>query len=413
MANAVEARDLGKRYLVAEGVASYDTARETLAHLVRGGRPQRDELWALRDVDFDVAEGEALGILGRNGAGKSTLLKILTRIAQPTTGVSRTRGRVGALLEVGTGFHPELTGRENVFLSGAILGMRRQEITAKLDWIIAFSGVGSYIDTPVKWYSSGMFVRLGFSVAAHLDADVLVVDEVLAVGDAAFQLQCYERIAELRRAGTTMIFISHDLGSIARLCDRVALISHGELVACGAPADVITAYQDEVTTASVRAVADVGGAPAGTTAHISDVRFLDRDGMDVLHTATGSPLCARVEVDVVEPIADAVIEVFYYSRDGRTLHCQQSTALAGGILVLEPGRQCIEFTCDELGLQPGIYTIGAAVRERLGTGTAGWWYGTRALHVEPGKSVRGNFYAPHQWRWVNALVETERHPADV
>jgi ABC-type polysaccharide/polyol phosphate transport system ATPase subunit len=378
----------------------------------RSGRRHR-EFWALRDLSLDVHRGETLGLIGHNGAGKSTILKLLSRITAPSSGTITLQGRLAALIEVGSGFHPELTGRENVFLSGAILGMRRQEITAKLDRIIAFSGVGSYIDTPVKWYSSGMFVRLGFSVAAHLDADVLVVDEVLAVGDAAFQLQCYERIAELRRAGTTMIFISHDLGSIGRLCDQVALISHGELVACGAPADVITAYQDEVTTASVRAVADVGGAPTGTTAHISDVRFLDRDGTDVLYTATGSPLCARVEIEVVEPIVDAVIEVFYYSRDGRTLHCQQSTALGGGTLMLEPGRQCIEFTCDELGLQPGIYTIGAAVRERLGTGTAGWWYGTRALHVEPGKSVRGNFYAPHHWRWVNALAETERRPADV
>ena len=375
--------------------------------------PRRRDFWAVKNVSFDVRRGETLGLIGHNGAGKSTILKLLSRITAPTSGTITLRGKLAALIEVGSGFHPELTGRENVFLSGSILGMRRQEIAAKLDRIIEFSGVGTFIDTPVKWYSSGMFVRLGFSVAAHLDAEVLLVDEVLAVGDAAFQLQCYERIGELRRAGTTMIVISHDLVSIARLCDRVALISRGQLVASGAPTDVIKRYEQEVTTAAVREVADVAEGPQGITAHIRDVRFVDAAGMDVGRTATGHPLCARVEIDVTASIADAVVEVFYYSRDGRTLHCQQSTALAGGRLALPAGRHGIEFTCDEFGLQPGVYAIGATVRERLACGTAGWWYGTRLLYVEPGKSVCGNFYAPHHWRWAGEPLEAERRPADV
>jgi lipopolysaccharide transport system ATP-binding protein len=183
----------------------------------------RREFWALRDVSFDVQRGEILGIVGPNGAGKSTLFKLLSGITAPTTGEIRYRGRLAALIEVGSGFHPELTGRENVYLSGTILGMRRAEIAAKLDQIVEFAGVREFIDTPTKWYSSGMYVRLGFAVAAHLDPDILLIDEVLAVGDEAFQQQCYERLHVLRSAGTTIVMISHDLRAIEQLCQRALL----------------------------------------------------------------------------------------------------------------------------------------------------------------------------------------------
>jgi lipopolysaccharide transport system ATP-binding protein len=386
--------------------------RYRLDAAARGAGAAGRDFWAVRDISFDVQHGETLGLIGHNGAGKSTILKLLSRITAPTEGTITLNGRLAALIEVGAGFHPDLTGRENIFLSGAILGMRRREIVAKLERIIEFAGVGSFIDMPVKRYSSGMFVRLGFSIAAHLEADILLVDEVLAVGDAAFQMQCYDRINELRRAGTTMIFISHDLPSVARLCDRVALISAGRLAAAGTAAHVIGEYQQLVASAPVREVAGVTPAPHAGAARITNVRFHDEEGGEVLATSTGSRLRARVDVDVEAPVRDAVIEVFYYSRDGRTLHCQQSTALSGDAIDLEPGRRGIEFTCVELGLQPGIYAIGAAIRERHGSGTLDWWYGSRVLFVEPGKSVRGYFYAPHEWRWVGA-AETERHPADV
>ncbi|MDQ4131233.1 MAG: ABC transporter ATP-binding protein, partial [Actinomycetota bacterium] len=212
--NAVEVEALSKRYFLGEDHAAVRNLRETLAagvqRIGRGRRP-REEIWSLKDVNLHIPEGTALGVIGRNGAGKSTLLKILSRITEPTSGVARTRGRVGSLLEVGTGFHPELTGRENIFLNGAILGMPRREIERAFDEIVGFAGVERFLDTPVKRYSSGMYLRLAFSVAAHLEADILLVDEVLAVGDAEFQRKCLGRMASVEREGRTVVFVSHNL----------------------------------------------------------------------------------------------------------------------------------------------------------------------------------------------------------
>ncbi len=379
----------------------------------RAAGPREQDFWAIRNVSFDVPHGETLGIIGHNGAGKSTILKLLSRITTPTSGTITLNGRLAALIEVGSGFHAELTGRENIFLSGSILGMKRREIARKLDRIVEFSGVERFIDMPVKWYSSGMYVRLGFSVAAHLEADILLVDEVLAVGDAAFQARCYDRIAELRRAGTTMLFISHDLTSIARLCDRALLMDHGEIALAGAPADVIRHYQRLVGAAYASHVADATASAQAGAARIANVTFLALDGAAIASTSTGDPLRAAVDIDVASPVHDAVVEVFYYSRDGRALHCQQSTALSGGAITLMPGRRRIEFTCDAMGLQPGVYAIGASIRERSAAGTIDWWYGSRVLEVEPGKPVRGYFYAPHEWRWADAHAAVEHHPADV
>jgi len=213
--------------------------------VVHAVRPPSTVFWALQDVSFSVERGEALGIIGQNGAGKSTVLKLLSNITTPSSGEIRIRGRIALLLEVGSGFHPELTGRENVFLSGSILGMRRAEIARKMELIIDFAEIRDFIDVPVKRYSSGMYVRLGFAIAAHLEADILLLDEVLAVGDAAFQRKCLERAADMRRAGKTIIFISHDLRAVEQLCDRVILMSHGEIVTDGLPEDVIHSYHQQ------------------------------------------------------------------------------------------------------------------------------------------------------------------------
>jgi ABC-type polysaccharide/polyol phosphate transport system ATPase subunit len=363
------------------------------------------DFWAVRHMSFEVARGEALGIIGHNGAGKSTILKLLSQITAPTEGEIRLAGRVSALIEVGSGFHPELTGRENVFLSGSILGMRRREIQAKFDRIVEFAGVGDFIDTPVKWYSSGMYVRLGFSVAAHLEPDILLVDEVLAVGDAPFQSQCLDRLNDLRRSGMTMLFISHDLMSIEKLCDRVALIDKGRLIAHGAPHEVVTTYQHLTANSRVAAMVDAGPPRPDAAACVLSVSFHDERGAEVDGARTGEPLIARVHYSVKSRVNDAVVEVFYYSRDGRVLHCQQSTALAGGELTLLAGRGWIEFTMPGIGLQPGTYAIGATIRERNGSETIDWWYGRTVLDVGPGKAVRGYFYTPHDWRLVVEAID--------
>ena len=225
-------------------------------------RRERNELWALRDVSLQVTEGEAVGIIGRNGAGKSTLLKVLTRITEPTLGVSRTLGRVGALLEVGTGFHAELTGRENVFLNGAIIGMSRREMRRRFDEIVEFAGVEQFIDTPVKRYSSGMYLRLAFAVAAHLDADIMVVDEVLAVGDAEFQRKCLAKMAEVERSGRTILFVSHNIDAIVRLCPRVVWLDHGRLVQDGPTSEVVDAYlASALESETVAVITPESGAP--------------------------------------------------------------------------------------------------------------------------------------------------------
>jgi ABC-type polysaccharide/polyol phosphate transport system ATPase subunit len=243
---AIEFDRISKLYLLGEDLPGRPLAEATIGRVRRlagGGKGRkRDEIWSLRDVSFSVEEGQSLGIIGRNGAGKTTALKILSRITQPTSGLSRTRGRVASLLEVGTGFHPELTGRENVYLNGAILGMTRSDIARRFDDIVEFSGVGRFLDTPIKRYSSGMHLRLAFAVAAHVEPDILLVDEILAVGDAEFQRKCLRRMADVEREGRTVVFVSHDLEAIARLCPTAIWLERGEVQGRGQTGDVVNAY---------------------------------------------------------------------------------------------------------------------------------------------------------------------------
>lgn len=248
MSATIVAEGLSKRYRIGEYKAGYETLRDTLAHTARRALRLEhvdhslEEIWALKDVSFEVEQGQVVGFIGRNGAGKSTLLKLLTQITPPTEGTATIRGRVGSILEVGTGFHPELTGRENTYLNGAILGMKRREIRAKFDEIVEFSGIGKFIDTPVKRYSSGMYVRLAFAVAAHLDPEVLIIDEVLAVGDYEFQQRCMGRIEDISGSGRTVIFVSHDMQAISRLCDRAYWLDAGRVVSEGPSEDVVAEY---------------------------------------------------------------------------------------------------------------------------------------------------------------------------
>ena len=242
MSTAIKVENIGKRYVLRkEGSRSYSTLSDSLSGMFRSGG-SKEEFWALQDLTFDIQQGERVGIIGRNGAGKSTLLKVLSRIVKPTTGRVELRGRIASLLEVGTGFHPELSGRENIFLNGSILGMSRAEIKSKFDEIVAFSEVEKFLDTPVKRYSSGMYVRLAFSVAAHLEPEILIVDEVLAVGDAEFQRKCLGKMRDVAGTGRTVILVSHNMAAVQHLCDRAIYLKSGKLVESGPAEKVISTY---------------------------------------------------------------------------------------------------------------------------------------------------------------------------
>ncbi|MDW8338922.1 MAG: ABC transporter ATP-binding protein, partial [Thermoleophilia bacterium] len=288
MTPAIVVEGLSKRYRIGQLSSAYGTLRDAIGDGVRRLarrelQPHYEEIWALRDVSFEVPEGQVLGIVGRNGAGKSTLLKILTRITTPTAGRATIRGRVGSLLEVGTGFHPELTGRENIFLNGSVLGMKQREIERKFADIVEFAGVEKFIDTPVKRYSSGMSVRLAFAVAAHLEPEILLVDEVLAVGDAEFQRRCLGRMEDLSTTGRTVLFVSHNMQALTQLCDRALWLDRGEVVLDGPSAEVVARYlQSGYGSGSTRAWPDLESAPGDDLVRLRRVRALqDGETVDV------------------------------------------------------------------------------------------------------------------------------------
>jgi lipopolysaccharide transport system ATP-binding protein len=280
---AIDAVGLSKQYRIGQMHSGIDTLRDHLMHGLKTLSTRRrhapETIWALQDVSFQVREGEVLGIIGRNGAGKTTLLRLLSRITEPTRGYADVTGRVASLLEVGTGFHAELTGRENIFLNGAILGMRRSEIVRKFDEIVDFSGIEQFIDTPVKRYSSGMFVRLAFSVAAHLEPEILIVDEVLAVGDADFQKRCLGKMESYGQSGRTVLFVSHSMPTIARLCPRLLLLDRGRIVAEGETEQVIGQYlHGEQGTAARRVWDDPRAAPGDDWARLRSARVINSAG---------------------------------------------------------------------------------------------------------------------------------------
>ena len=283
MPAAIQTDRLSKQYQIGEMQSAYGTLRDSLAsgarRLVRRDHSQHvEDIWALRDVSLEVPEGQVLGVIGKNGAGKSTLLKILTRITTPTSGTAEIHGRVGSLLEVGTGFHPELTGRENVYLNGSVLGMKRREIQSKFDEIVEFSGVERFIDTPVKRYSSGMSVRLAFSVAAHLEPEILLVDEVLAVGDAEFQRRCLGRMEDLSQSGRTVLFVSHQMQAVTQLCDRAVLLEQGEIALDGSAEYVVAEYLQLVGGSSSERTWPEDSAPGDSVVRLLAVRVVDEDG---------------------------------------------------------------------------------------------------------------------------------------
>ncbi len=331
----LEFNHVSKKYKVQADEPTADGAGHPLVRKLQRLRRRSEEFWAVRDVSFQVKRGEALGIIGHNGAGKSTILKLLSSITAPTSGKITINGRLSALIEVGSGFHPELSGRENVFLSGSILGMRRREIAAKLDSIVEFAGVRQFIDTPVKRYSSGMYVRLGFAIAAHLDPDILLLDEVLAVGDAAFQAKCIQRIKELEAAGTTIVFISHDLGAVERLCQRVMLMRNGQIVTEGRPADVIKEYhRAEVELGSEAMVQvgpqrewpDINTAPGNEVVRLRSVRLRTQEGETTSTFDIRRPVGIEASYDVLEPGHVLIPNYHFTNHDGLHLFAVQDVA---------------------------------------------------------------------------------------
>jgi lipopolysaccharide transport system ATP-binding protein len=381
MKPAIRVSGLSKRYRLGDGAqAGYRTLRESLMDSLAAPRrwlsnnqaPSRsqgiNEIWALRDVSFDVNEGEVLGVIGRNGAGKSTLLKILSRITRPTVGSAILRGRVGSLLEVGTGFHPELTGRENVYLNGAILGMSRREVTRKFDDIVAFAEIDKFLDTPVKRYSSGMYTRLAFAVASHLEPEILVVDEVLAVGDAAFQKKCLGKMGQVSRHGRTVLFVSHNMTAVKALCSRAILIEGGKIARDGDVDDVVNCYLTDGSEMS-----QTGIIPESAPRHrdvpdeasFRSVQLSDRAGNKTTQLYFGQPFVVRFACDILKDIPDGHFEISISTRDG--VQVTYSTTMDGGKgpMLLKRGRHEVSAEFNAF-LLPRDYTIDLGVHHHNG-----------------------------------------------
>ncbi|MBW4459626.1 MAG: ABC transporter ATP-binding protein [Nodosilinea sp. WJT8-NPBG4] len=380
--SVIQVENLGKKYVlgqqqgnsryvalrdvVADGVKSFSRRlRHPLKHKIR---PQQDEFWALKDVSFEVNQGEVVGIIGRNGAGKSTLLKILSRITEPTTGRVRLRGRVASLLEVGTGFHPELTGRENIFLNGAILGMSRVEINRKFDEIVEFAEVSRFLDTPVKRYSSGMYVRLAFAVAAHLEPEILVVDEVLAVGDAAFQKKCLGKMGDVaKQEGRTVLFVSHNMTAVESLCQTALMLSDGQVLFRGDARTAIAKYISEtnlVTSGhvdlSTRLTERYGPKQYATLKSLS---LLDVDGHCVTTLQMGQPVSFRVAIDFKVPSDSYEIGIAICNLHGVRLHYLISN-WENDLNVTIPGCHTIEAFVPAIHLFPGEYSVNVWVKKQ-------------------------------------------------
>jgi len=328
----IEVRGLGKRYEIAHMRGGYIALRDVIANVARRpfsflahkakqatGLEKKEAFWALRGVDFNVHRGEVVGVIGANGAGKSTLLKILSQITPPTEGEVILRGRVGSLLEVGTGFHPELTGRENIFLNGAILGMKRREIAAKFDQIVEFAGVDKFLDTPVKHYSSGMYVRLAFSVAAHMEPDILLVDEVLAVGDAEFQKKCLGKMDEItRKEGRTILFVSHNLAAIQQLCPKTILLRNGKVTMFSGTKEVIDHYLNDGNK-NLNSVMEYRPIP-DVEAQITKISILGKDGKPTARIPIKDSFSVEIEYDIRNKLNGVMLSLSFYSGDDMLLN---------------------------------------------------------------------------------------------
>ncbi len=377
---AIEIEALGKRFRRGGGESLlWLAAANRLRRWLNRRERQAASFWALQDVTLNVRRGESVGIIGPNGAGKSTLLKILSRVLRPDCGNVRVHGRLSGLIEVGAGFHGDLTGRENIFVNGAILGMSRSEIRAKFDRIVEFAGIGDFLDMPVKRYSSGMYVRLGFSVAAHMEPDVLLVDEVLSVGDVSFKARCMDAMRGFLRRGTSILFVSHNLSAVKRFCDRVVLLDHGRVRCEGSPDEAIAEYsrlvsQLEEANPTGLESAHIGGRAGGRGgAQIEAVRILDENGRPAPAFVAGRPI--RVEIDYhVSPAAalDQLNVAMAVHMFGAGLFYQFESRRDGLRLPARPGRGTVVLDLPHLSLGEGVYQIGVALADEKGLPEHDW-----------------------------------------
>jgi ABC-type polysaccharide/polyol phosphate transport system ATPase subunit len=373
---------------------------------------------ALKDVSFVVDRGEAFGIIGRNGSGKSTLLKIISGILKPTSGVVRVNGRVAALIELGAGFHPEITGRENIVINGIMLGLSRREIEKRFDAIVEFSGIRDFIDQPVKTYSSGMYVRLGFAVAVHVDPEILLVDVVLAVGDEEFSQKCIAKIQEMKYRGVTLIFVTHQLDQVRNLCDRALWLDHGMTEAIGDPARVIDHYLQDVSGAPRPSAADLaaeGGVPHGEPTEeerwgsgevvLKRVALTDDKGHEIVALGAGSSVALEMDVDVRVPQDDFVFGVGIYHADGSCVY-GTNTDLEGLMPQRLDADGRVRFVMPSLDLVAGTYRIDAAVHTRNGRA---FDYRRGVLRFVVGSRVHdiGIYRPKHQWRFEGGIAFRE------
>jgi len=371
----ITVEDLGKRYVIGHQRFRGDGIRHIMEAAVRAPfqwlrscrerkRLQKEEFWALKGVSFEVNQGDVVGIIGRNGAGKSTLLKLLSRITEPTTGRIHMRGRVASLLEVGTGFHSELTGRENIFLNGAILGMGKAEIKAKFDEIVAFSEIEKFLDTPVKRYSSGMYVRLAFSVAAHLDPEILIVDEVLSVGDVAFQKKCLGKMDEARRRSRTVLFVSHNLTAVENFCSRGIVLDQGRMVFNGTCKKAIQQYLQGLRGVQAAAQAEIidlsttAGRPARYRSQLKRLRLLDGEDRPLGgNLPAGGSLKGIIHVDLEAPATHVDVELGFYTLSGERICTAHSAYEPSRTYRRLEGQQVFLCEIPSLPLLPGEYKI--------------------------------------------------------
>ncbi len=410
---AVIVEDVSKRFRI------YRDRKSNLKEAVtaRKRHTRYDEFWALKDVSFEIARGSTFGIVGHNGSGKSTMLKLLSNIHQPTSGRIEVRGRVSAMLELGAGFHPELTGRENIFLNGAIIGISRKRIEQELDTIIEFSGLGDFIDAPVKVYSSGMYVRLGFSIAVNLDPEILMVDEIVAVGDEEFQRRCFDHLLKLRRQGVTIIVVSHSMTLIQQLCDRAAWLEHGELKALGSPNEVIDKYLETVNEAEAERLGTKLKAEGDTlrrgTGEVEVVKVEFRDAVGHLGVTgrNSERFTVRMHYKVNKPVDDPVFGIGFHDEHGVHIAGPNSDNSPLHVTRLEKDGY-VDFTVDNLPLAPGRYEVSAAVVDRSQLHVFDYRDRAFDLTVQPGRAaeVVGAISLEGQWAQADEPAGATSNP---